>query len=76
MTKTFVVLFKETLQIRTFTSLSAVFEQFDRDDLGVSLSLLQKRNLYEDPYENNKVKIELSYTKTANEIKREKEQFL
>jgi hypothetical protein len=43
MTKTFVLLFKEPMKIYTYSSLSAIFEEFAKEELGVSLSTLQKR---------------------------------
>ena len=76
MTKTFVLLFKEPMKIHTYSSLSAVFEEFTKDELGVSLSTLQKRDFSFDSYENDKVRIELSLTKTRGDIIREKEKFL
>lgn len=76
MTKTFVLLFKEPMKIHTYSSLSAVFEEFTKDELGVSLSTLQKRDFSIDSYENEKVRIELSLTKTRGDIIREKEKFL
>ena len=76
MTKTFVLLFKKQMKIHTYSSLSAVFEEFTKDELGVSLSTLQKRDFSFDSYENEKVRIELSLTKTRGDIIREKEKFL
>lgn len=76
MTKTFVLLFKEPIKIYTYSSLSAIFEEFTKDELGVSLSTLQKRDFSIDLYENEKVRIELSITKTRGDIIREKENFL
>lgn len=76
MTKTFVLLFKEPIKIYTYSSLSAIFEEFTKDELGVSLSTLQKRDFSIDLYENEKVRIELSITKTRGDIIRERENFL
>lgn len=77
MTKTFVVLFKEPkMKIYTYSSLAAIFEDFSKDELGVSLSTLQKRDFSFDSYDNQKVHIELSITKTRGDIAREKEKFL
>lgn len=76
MTKTFVVIFKESMRIYTYSSLSAIFEEFSKDDLGVSISTLQKRDFSFDYYENEKVRIELSLTKTRGDIIREKSKFL
>lgn len=64
------------MKIHTYSSLSAVFEEFTKDELGVSLSTLQKRDFSFDSYENDKVRIELSLTKTRGDIIREKEKFL
>lgn len=76
MTKTFVLLFKAPMKIHTYTSLSAIFEEFPKEELGVSLSTLQKRDFSFDSYENEKVRVELSLTKTRGDIIREKEKFL
>ena len=75
MTKTFVLLFKEPMKIYTYSSLSAIFEEFAKEELGVSLSTL-KRDFSFDSYDNEKVHIELSLTKTRGDIIREKEKFL
>lgn len=69
-------MFKQPVKIHTYTTLSAVFEEFTKDELGVSLSTLQKRDFSIDFYENNSIRIELSKTKTRGDIIREKEQFL
>lgn len=74
MTKTFVLLFKQPIKIHTYTTLSAVFEEFTKEELGVSLSTLQKRDFSIDFYENANIRIELSKTKTRGDILREKEQ--
>lgn len=76
MTKTFVLLFKEPLKIYTYSSLAAVFEAFDKDELGVSKFALDRVDFTTDFYENEKVRIELSLTKTAGDVRREKELFL
>lgn len=76
MTKTFVLLFKQPIMIYTYTTLSAVFEEFTKEELGVSLSTLQKRDFSTDFYENEKVRVEMSFTKTKGDIIREKEKFL
>lgn len=76
MTKTFVLLFKDPMKIHTYSSLSAIFEEFTKDELGVALSTLQKRDFSFDSYDNEKVHIELSLTKTRGDIIREKEKFL
>lgn len=76
MTKTFVVLFKQTMKIYTYSSLSAIFAEFTNEDLGVSLSSLQKRDLYADSYDNDLVHIELSITKSRGDIIRQKNRFL
>ena len=74
MTKTFVLLFKQPIKIYTYTTLSAVFEEFTKEELGVSLSTLQKRDFSIDFYENVNIRLELSKTKTRGDILREKEQ--
>ena len=74
MTKTFVLLFKQPIKIYTYTTLSAVFEEFTKEELGVSLSTLQKRDFSIDFYENANIRIELSKTKTRGDTLREKEQ--
>lgn len=76
MTKTFVLLFKDTLQIKTYTSLVAIYEDNTPEVLGIALSTLQRRDFKEDMYENAKVRIELSITRTKNDVIRSKEQFL
>ena len=76
MTKPSVLLFKEPMKIYTYSSLSAIFEEFAKEELGVSLSTLQKRDFSFDSYDNEKVHIELSLTKTRGDIIREKEKFL
>lgn len=64
------------MKIYTYSSLSAIFEEFTKEELSVSLSTLQKRDFSFDYYENEKVRIELSLTKTRGDIIREKEKFL
>lgn len=76
MARTFVLLFKEPIKIYTYTSLSAIFEEFTKDELGVSISTLQKRDFSCDFYENSKVRIEVSHTRTRGDIIREREKFL
>lgn len=76
MTKTFVLLFKKPLKIYTYTSLSAVYEEFSKEELGVSLFTLQKRDFYSEIYENEKIRLEMSLTRTRGDILREKEKFL
>lgn len=76
MTKTFVLLFKEPMKVYTYSSLAAIFEEFSKDQLGVALSTLQKRDFSFDYYENERIRIELSLTKTTGDIRREKEKFL
>lgn len=72
MTKTFVLLFKHTLEIHTYTALLAMYEEFPKETIGVSLYTLQRKNLAVKPYENEKVKIMLCMTKTTGEIRRNK----
>lgn len=76
MTRTFVLLFKDTFKVYTYSSLKAIFEEFTKDELKVALSTLQKRDFSFDYYENDKIKIELSMTKTTGDVRREKEKFL
>lgn len=76
MTKTFVLLFKHPMKLYTYTTLSAVYEEFKKEELGVSLFTLQKRDFSTDFYENEKIRIEQSLTRTRGDIIREKEQFL
>lgn len=76
MTKTFVLLFKQPMKLYTYTTLSAVYEEFKKEELGVSLFTLQKRDFSTDFYENEKIRIEQSLTRTRGDIIREKEQFL
>lgn len=76
MTKTFVLLFKEPIRIYTYTSLSAVYEEFTKEELGVSYFTLQKRDFSCDIYENDKIRLGVSLTKTRGDIIREKEKFL
>lgn len=47
-----------------------------KEDLGVAKSTLYRINFSSDFYENEKVRIEQSITKTANEIIAEKEQII
>lgn len=63
------------MRIYTYSSLSAIFEEFSKMDLGVSLSTLQKKDLSYGSYENKKVRIEISLTKTKGDIIREKGYF-
>jgi hypothetical protein len=58
-----------------YTTLSALCEENSREDIGVSLSTLQKRNK-DTPYcyENEMCKVEKAVIKTRGDILREREQ--
>lgn len=72
MRKTFVLLFKDSLTIKTYTSLKGIFEEYNREQLGVSIYTLQRRDLTDSFYENNKIRIEISLTQTPGEIRRKR----
>lgn len=77
MRKTYVILFKETLEIKTYTSLKGITEDNAKEDLGVSYRVLSNNvNLSIDRYENDKIRVELSLTRSPGEIRRNKQQFL
>lgn len=74
MTKTFILLLKESTKIYTYSSLSAIFEEFDKETLCVSKFSLDRVDFSHDFYENEKIRIELSQTKTTGDVRRDKKQ--
>lgn len=74
MTKTFVLLFLEDLTVKTYSSLSAIFDDYSSEYLETSLSAMQKKKLLRFPFQNKKIKIGLSMTKSTGDIRREKEE--
>lgn len=68
---TFVLLLKESLTIKTYTAMRAIHEEFTKEEIGVSRSVLEKYD-FEKPYENNIVKIVRSSSMTTGEIRRQK----
>lgn len=73
MKSTFVLVFKEDLKIKTYSSLQAIIDDYAKEEIGVSRSKLEKYDFIK-PYENSLVKIEKSETKTTGDIRREKQQ--
>lgn len=69
----FVLLLKKTLEIKTYTSLQGVVLEFSKEEIGVSRSKLEKYD-FNIPYENDIIRIEKSATKTAGDVRREKQQ--
>lgn len=74
--KTFVILFKDSLKIETYTSLKAVSLVYSKEEIGASYYMLNKVDYAIDTYENNKIRVELSITRTPGEVRRQREQFL
>ena len=72
----FVLTFKETAEQRFYSSLVALAEENTREEIGVSLSTLQKYDFSFDFYENEKCTIKTSQLKSKSDVLREREQFV
>ena len=72
MTKTFILLFKDSQRIESYTTISAIFTAYRRKELGVSRSTLARIDWGVDYFSSDIVRIEMSITKTSGDIKRER----
>ena len=71
MRTTFVLVIKEDLIIKTYTAMRAIHEEFSKEEIGVSRSVLEKFD-FDKEYENDLVKIVRSSSMTTGEIRRKK----
>jgi hypothetical protein len=72
----YIVLFKNTATVKVYSSMKAIFLDNSREELGVSLSTVQKRDFSFDNYENEKIKIDWYPVRGTGTVRRELEQFL
>jgi hypothetical protein len=72
----YVVLFKSTSTVKVYSSMKAIFLDNGKEELGVSLSTVQKRDFSFDNYENEKIKIDWYPVRGTGTVRREREQFL
>lgn len=76
MTKTYILFLKDTNSIFTYSSLTALCEAHGKEELGVSKFTLDRRDFGVDDYENEKIRIILSLTKSIVDVRNEKQKFL
>jgi hypothetical protein len=70
--KIFVLTLKSTGEQRFYTSLLALFEENNKNVIGVSLSTLQRVKFDARAYENERVKILKNRVKTKGDIVKER----